>query len=257
VCRLQIAATSVKCDAVKAQPCILRTGLTVSHTRDNLLTELSVKGVPLARVLVKVKVCDRCPKGKEKTAVSTERFTWQGSDYELELCQTHLDMLTRELGAWLRLAKDCTSIWQAAWEPSRPAVRTEATVLRPATAGTFLPSSEESKLRATLSEPGLPDTARNWNWTTHAEERLRERGERYGFTRNDVLWAVERPEWVTRTDDGLEHRTRGKVRAVVDVDTQVIITIKVSESALAGTREAFGDRDGARQGVEAGAEARG
>lgn len=170
---------------------------------------------------IKQKICDRCL--KDTLASTTEKFSVGDLEYEIDLCEKHADMLQRDLAGWTRVAR----------EKERPTVFGRSPVEREVHNSIRV---EQPRSRASTEPKHYPPIERpevrvSWYLTSHAEERLEERGPVYGFERKDVFLAAQAPEEVTPH----EHRdnrfiyVRGRVALIVNRQDSTILTVMPAE----------------------------
>lgn len=191
------------------------------------------------REIIRYRTCDKCAP-KEVRAAVTDKLIFNGSKYEIDLCDKHSLELFSAMMAWADLGtktgESKLDSQQLAREvkvnldpPKFPLSRAAEPELEPAAA---TPVAPVTPLRAVLADdPALPLTASRWRLTTHAEQRrvLRE------LTLAEVLWACERPEVTapSKVTTGAFCRTRGRCTAVVDPLTHAVITVLTSDEAEA------------------------
>lgn len=170
------------------------------------------------RQTILYRVCDT-PHETERLATQTEKFSLNGYRYEVDTCEECSAQLYGTLMAW---ADRGTCVG----EPTvfdRPTLARERTIVMSETA----PAVAEQPAVERRHQPraALPRTAERWRLTQHALERIEERG----FTKEQVLWACERPEVVEpEMDHGVEQRRRGRCLAVVDPVSFDVVTVKVA-----------------------------
>lgn len=164
---------------------------------------------------VTIRLCD-----EDRTALRSDVCTWTrwlpGSSCALCLKQTSAAPELIEFGSEQRYARPCdrcvTSMdnqvyrWirladvEAASKAERlRVVRDHKAVVSPVS---NKPSHEERKRAEEAAEVARLDEL--WDWTSHALERLNERGRRYGFTKDDVLLTLARGKRVADTSGKLE-----------------------------------------------------
>lgn len=171
---------------------------------------------------MKYAVCDRCL--GEKRAENHERFTFMGTDYELDLCDKHADMLQRDMGAWTRVAREVErpTYFPAVVELPRP--ERVIPLPEPAT-GDSSPKPPPAETAEPAVEP-IPVSAMQWRWSEHAEKRLAERGPQYGFDRRDVLLAIAKGVTYPVADEPKKKRkVLGPVSVVVEPRKKTIVTV--------------------------------
>lgn len=189
----------------------------------------------MAKRRVQVKVCDRCPIGKEKPATRTVRFSLDKTTWDIDLCEQHGGMIERELYAWGRLGREVEDADQVgrmfgskyhhdARRLSELRSTQAAADREHATVGE--PSTNARTLLASVSgpQPAAPSDASEYVFTDHARERLEERGVRV----IDAIWAASAPT-VRRParQQGLAVHERGGVKVVLNPQTKAIITVAV------------------------------
>lgn len=188
---------------------------------------------------VPIDVCDRCPYGTAKPATAKHVVIIDGEACELVLCEPHDTMFNRDMYTWTRLGKEIDA-------PVRPHIRSvtfteerkeEARRLtqlrekahadaamqsyvkqRLAQIDVAIETAEEKRERQSI--PG----ALGWRLTTHAAERMQERG----FTVREVLQAAAMPKTVVRQPwrgDHIAIHCYDNCRVVVDDVTKAIITV--------------------------------
>lgn len=192
----------------------------------------------MARASVKIAGCDRCVTPTEATI--TEKVTWHGQVYEIDLCEKHAEMMQRDVWGWLRNAREVetSSVFEKTWSPFER--RSSARAFSPPALVQGNNELGAAKDRPLTTRPPLPAIAQAWTFTKHAEQRLAERGPQYGFSRYEVLMAVVEPELVVPStkQDETEIRKRGNLRVVVNPSSFLILTVSVREEADADTVQA-------------------
>lgn len=186
----------------------------------------------MARRLVKVAYCDRCPVGKEKRATETVVLSLGKSSTKLHLCDRHNKDLERDYYAWARLGEDVVPA-----EPARPFGIDREAARRVADLRTVqwredLANMPE-KITATdatskRAVDGLPYGAGDWTFTRHAMERMVERG----VSALDALRAAVDPSIVRTSDkqaDCMVHE-RGPAKVTVNPSTKEIVTVAVPDN---------------------------
>lgn len=173
----------------------------------------------MGKHVVRFRVCDVC---ESEDQVVINSLSLNGHRYELDLCEVHTAALDDDLAGWLDKAR----------KTGEPTVFDEPRAARRVTlgAGGFAPTPAAAVLPETRACRGaeLPETAQRWHLTSHAEERMVERG----FDRLTVLWTAERPDVVTPSAD-TQHRNRvehvrGDCLVVIEPDTNTIVTVTYS-----------------------------
>lgn len=209
----------------------------------------------MARVEKIVILCDRCAFGGEKPATEERRYAIEDRYYLLELCQEHAEMFDRDMSRWTRVSQDIDNPYagtrgrsefftREATEQTRRARELAEKARKEAASRDFaarraaeIAMEEEQHLRKSL--PG----ALAWALTTHARERMVERG----FTLEDLYRTATQPEhtypqeW--RGPDVAIYQ-RGDCRLAVNTRQQVVITVidrndvlETAESAPAHARK--------------------
>lgn len=157
---------------------------------------------------------------KPHPAVTTEKISFSGSTYELDLCEEHADALYRDLFGWARLGRDVSAVERARRTEEERSTKIVFPVSRRVEVEE--PVKAAPKTRTVVST--LPAKAEAWRLSPHAQERCQQRS----ITREQALWAavdpaVDRPS--IADDPFVRVRTRGTTVAVVDADRQRIITV--------------------------------
>lgn len=156
---------------------------------------------------------------KPHPATTTERFSFSGSTYEIDVCDAHADELYRDFFSWARLGRDVSAVERARLSAEKRAATVAFPVMRRVEAQD---EPVAPKFRTVLSD--LPPKAERWGLTDHARERCELRG----VTREQALWAAVDPatDRPSHTGDpSLRVRKRGTIVAVVNVDTESILTV--------------------------------
>lgn len=198
------------------------------------------------RKAVKVKVCDRCPVGREGPATRSEVISLGGSRFLLALCEDCGKKLDREFFAWARLGEQLEEGQQASRvisaeylaearrtaelrakqereDKSKAAADQAAARMAEALATAGAMRADELMLAAGAPlDSSLPAEAGQWSFTEHARERMIERR----ITVLDALRAVVLPtiRHSGRTSTTFVH-TAGGVRVVIDPSTMKILTV--------------------------------
>jgi hypothetical protein len=171
----------------------------------------------MARQEVKQKICDRCLKAT--LATTTISYSIGEMEYDIDVCEKHADMFQRDMLGWTRLSR----------EHERPAFLGRTKVDLAAHNNTRVEVSTPRKRTETPHRPPLerPEVRVSWYLSSHAEERLEERGEPYGFTRADVFLCAQAPEQVLPHTDKEERwiYVRGRVACVVNRQTSTIVSV--------------------------------
>lgn len=184
--------------------------------------------VGLAKIKVQRKTCDRCT--KMTNAEKTERFTYDGVDYEMDLCSQHLLDLSRDMRKWTAVARELETPYG---ELTKAGEAWHATIER-----------ESSKKVATVQPlryinldaelDDIPDEEppeySEWTMTEHAKERQLERG----FTHKQVMQAVTHPENVYPSPKGVGYRIqqRGPVAVVTYPEHRAVVTVLYRDRSL-------------------------
>lgn len=179
----------------------------------------------MAKQVIRYRTCDKCT--VETEAAVTDKLTFNGSKYDLDLCEKHSLELFSAMMKWLDLGTKTGDT--GIWDQQRAAkVVTVNVDVKPtpaaAKAVVDVPLTPVVPLRKVLADdPNLPLTASRWQLTKHAEQRMKDRH----LSLADVLWAAEVPEWTvpSKQDDSLEVRRRGACKLVVDPLHNVIVTV--------------------------------
>lgn len=176
----------------------------------------------MARREVKAKFCDSCI--KDTPATTTQKFSLNGVDYEIDLCEKHADALTRDFLGWARLAR----------ERERPTMFRSSESVRAYTTGTS-PASPPPAAKRTPTPPvddkptptlvAIPETAKNWTLSVHAEQQLEDRGPEHGFDRRDVYLACVQPTHAYEAEGGNWRHVRGPVSLIVDRQRKKVVTV--------------------------------
>jgi len=205
------------------------------------------------RKAVKVKVCDRCPVGREGPATRSEVISLGGSRFLLALCEDCGRKLDREFFAWARLGEQLEEGQQASrlisaeymaearrvaelrakqvHEDKSKEVTAQAEADRAAAEAQMAKvlatdgSMRADELMLAAGAPldsSLPAEAGQWSFTEHARERMIQRR----ITVLDALRAVVLPtiRHGGRTPTTFIHIASG-VRVVVDPSIMKILTV--------------------------------
>lgn len=191
----------------------------------------------MAQVRTIVKVCDRCPFGKEKPATTRRQFAIEDRYYELDLCEPHGEAHDRDLGVWTRLAREIDSPYSNSLKPlsmtftkehaeKTHSVITQSSELQQQAEQSLFAKKQAERIAAEIEEHAYKTIpgARKWTLTRHARERMMERN----FTPAEVLMAVTIPG-TTLPDP--ERRPdvvickRGDCKVAVNARTHVILTV--------------------------------
>lgn len=180
----------------------------------------------MARKIITIELCVRCPVGREKEATRTEMLALGDTRFQLRLCETHGEALVRDVFAWGRLGEQLEEIPKGTrFTPEYAAEQRRLADLRTKQAQedrakerhpSATPVTKPQKLR------GLPHDADQWVFTLHAQQRLQERE----ISVVDALRAACEPSVVRhgRTDDTAIHEN-GEAKVVVNPNTKEILTV--------------------------------
>jgi hypothetical protein len=192
----------------------------------------------MAKRIVTIDVCDRCAFNSAKPATEVRDFSEGGQAYRLKLCEQHAAMYDRERSGWTRLAEEVDTelprIRSQHFNEERRAEARRIVVLRERAARAASSNDYATRRRQEIDDAeahaaderalrSIPG-ALNWRLTTHAAERMIERG----FDVSEVLGAAARPSTVVRQPWRGEHiavHGVGDCRVVVNTDTKAIITV--------------------------------
>lgn len=169
-------------------------------------------------------LCDRC----DGAATTVSGFILDRERTLFYLCDTHADSLQRDIFAWARDGEltqtdTLSSIVRLAPPPPAPKPK-------PAPPTAKLTAVPPLMKRKPKPGPDVPATALNWRISSHAEERIAERGAEFGFSRDDVLKTLAWPEVIVDSIyyhkyPGSKVYQRGAVRCVVNPDALVVLTV--------------------------------
>jgi hypothetical protein len=162
--------------------------------------------------------CQRC--STKHPATTTEKFSFSGSTYEIDLCEAQADALYRDFFSWARLGRDVSAVERARVSDEQRATKITFPVAR--RTEILDPIAEPVKtLRAVVST--LPPKAEEWRLSLHARERCTQRG----ITREQALWSAVDPatDLPHTTEPDLRVRKRGDTIAIVDPIDQEVITV--------------------------------
>lgn len=165
-------------------------------------------------------------------ATHVDKFSLNGYRYEIDTCDACSAALYGQLMAWADLG---TCVGEpTVFDRTAAPVNQTVIVAPPVQVAEAEPAIPE---RRTGPRKVLPRTAERWTFSQHALDQMVERQ----FTREEVLWACERPEIVTPEFDerGGETRKRGRCLAVVDPYTATVITVKISGETKESWRESL------------------
>lgn len=184
----------------------------------------------MARKVVVIELCVRCPVGREQEATRTELLSLGDTRFELRLCEAHGEALVRDVFAWGRLGIQLENLPSSSkFTPEYAAAHRRAAELRteqakedrarnnhPAGKGTPATQPQTGKLR------GLPHDADEWVFSLHAQQRLQQRE----IAIVDALRAACEPLVVRqgRTPDTAIHEN-GEAKVVVNPNTKEILTV--------------------------------
>jgi hypothetical protein len=184
----------------------------------------------MARKVVVVELCVRCPVGREKEATRTELLSLGDTRFQLRLCETHGEALVRDVFAWGRLGEQL----EEAPKSSKFTSEYAETHRRAAELRAQQAEEDRAKERHPVGKKPpvtkgfpvtlrtLPHDAGEWIFTLHAQERLRERN----ITAVDALRAACEPSVVRhgRTTDTAIHEN-AEAKVVVKPSTKEILTV--------------------------------
>ena len=186
-----------------------------------------------------VKVCDRCPLGKNPTkATRTIRFGFGDTFWDIDVCEKHGDMLERELYAWGLLGKAVedrpTSRFGADYghagrrlaELRTQQSREDRETVEAARDYAAAATGTELLARTAGPQAAAPDDAADYVFTEHALQRMQERG----VKAIDAIWAASAPT-VKRPGrhHGLMVHERAGTKVVVNPSTKTIITVALED----------------------------
>lgn len=174
------------------------------------------------------RICDRPHEG-DVDAVVTERLAHNGQKFLLDLCQQHSDELAALVGDWTRAAtaSGAPSMFDRAQPVTVQRKRSETYRAVDLPTGKDLPEPELASVRTAL------DNLHRWQLSAHAHLRCRERE----ISPQQALEAAQWPQVCVPSRRGtpkVEERTRGAVTAVVNFETNEILTVMPSKSAELG-----------------------
>lgn len=190
----------------------------------------------MSKRLVKVRECDRCPRNrKPNLATKQVPFSFDGVKWLIDLCDDCYDKLEREMYAWGRLGEEIDQSETARFtEETRAAgirlaelraqQREDLTKARPVAPEEVVP---KRAMHLANVPTGLPDEAKDWVFSDHAIQRMRERN----VSAVQALFAALSPEIQRpgRDDDTTVCYARG-VKAVVKFADQVVLTVAREDS---------------------------
>lgn len=198
----------------------------------------------MASKTVVVAECDRCP--RKNRSARTVRFTWEGREYELELCEQHADMLDRELSGWARLAREIerpapfAAVMSATKERELDRAARHLVERDKKAAALKVPTGFVPPPDGTVAIVRKPPHWDHWTITKHAAEQMEERD----ITENEVRWCAAAPHVsIPPDDDAPEDKKdewvyrRGDVICIVNPSDRVVITVLHRERHLVGPRE--------------------
>jgi hypothetical protein len=172
------------------------------------------------------KTCARCGGATRKPATQTARFAVDNDRYEIDLCDQHAAQLDRELGGWVRLARDVTPA--STVQPGRLSItaereRTQPPPLVPTRIGgssAFIPKDLQPGV---VHVQKLPPGYHDWRLTEHALQRCEQRG----IAQRDALIAASDPQltYPTKQDPAEWFHIRGPIACVVNAATKEVITV--------------------------------
>lgn len=156
---------------------------------------------------------DTCCACCDRRGSECESFTVAGRRVELFLCPGHADRLQAERGMWLQLGVVEVE------EMAQIARRVEGVRdLKAVAPERFVkPAQNDHKHR---------DTLVRWKLTDHAWQRLAERTRKYGFTRDEVLDALDAGVYYEELGAlGIGRYVRGNVSVLVNKEQGAVITV--------------------------------
>lgn len=188
-------------------------------------------------------LCDRCPRGRQRPAVTTEQYCVEGEWFEIDLCEDHRAAFSRDFYSWTLLSREIDPIKPK----SKSTVFTADTIERSkqaaelrAAAAARQPKPEPEPEPAPIEEAPIPDElaarraqehrlrrsipgALKYRLTGHAVDRMTERG----FDLEAVLRCAAEPDHSrgSRSDSRCLIQERGRCRVVVDKSTHNIVTV--------------------------------
>lgn len=200
----------------------------------------------MARHLVKVKYCDRCPVNRPKPATHKGiPFGFGENRWKIDLCDQHYDMLSRDMYVWGMLGEsvepEVRSTYATTPELRRLAELRERQAREDreiAKAGRdYSVVASGSTLIERLDGVDVPHGHEHWYFTQHALDRMEERE----VDATDVLWACVKPD-MTRSarEPGLVIQERGDTKVVVNPSTKVIVTVALVNTNADNQRKAVG-----------------
>lgn len=190
----------------------------------------------MAKRLIKVTVCDRCPVNKQRPATHPNvRFGFGENRWKIALCDQHYDMLSRDLYAWGLLGEEVE-------ETNKPTFRQTPELRRLAELRTRQSQEDREIARAgrdysvvavgsqlveRLGGVDVPHWHKDWYFTQHALDRMEER-------EVDVIevlrTCVDPQKSRTAREPGLVIHERGETKVVLNPRTKVIITVALRNS---------------------------
>lgn len=200
----------------------------------------------MAKRLVHVTVCDRCPVNKRKPATHPAvPFGFGENRWKIALCDQHYEMLSRDMYAWGLLATEVEedAIASRRFHPSNGAEMRRLAELRTRQAAEdreialaardFSVAATGAQVVAglgakTLLSP-IPHDHKDWYFTQHALDRMAERD----VDPIDILWACSKPKlsYSGREPGLMVHELENGTKAVVNPSTKTIITVAIKDDA--------------------------
>lgn len=192
----------------------------------------------MASVRRVVTYCNRCGFGSELPATTERTFSIEDAHYKLDLCEEHGKLFDREMGRWSMVADDVEAptirhrseyFTSERVREAKRIAELRAKVAEQAASKEFAQrraleieaeSAVKEEAHARHSIPG----AMAWGLTTHARERMVERG----FTISEVLQTVAHPAAIVEQPwrgPFIEVRQRGDCRVAVNAQEKAIITV--------------------------------
>ena len=174
----------------------------------------------VTKKVVHFRVCDKCE--RETDAVATEKVTFNGEAFTLDLCQGHSDTLHVDMDGWTRLG---TKVGSSSHFGVRRLITGPVIVdLRTPTKTVGRGAIDEPPVPTERRQmPTYPMTASRWEISHHANERMAMRK----IDTDSALHAAEAPEVTlpSKTQPGCQVRSRGAVSVVVNPVSEVILTV--------------------------------
>lgn len=179
----------------------------------------------MARREVIQKFCDRCL--KDEPATSTQKFSLNAVEYEIDVCEKHADALVRDILGWGRVAR----------EKERPTPFRRPDTIRAITRETRTSFVKSDPTAMSPEMAALPAMCKDWMLTAHAEEQLAERGPRFGFTKADVYLCAVEPERTVDAKGGRRQHVRGNVQLIVSPEEKKVVTVLPRSTREFGRRK--------------------